>query len=65
MHSSVQRAVEIMGLGNRALRRIPVDDRYRIDVAALRRRIDQDVRDGCRPICVVGCAGIGLSATVA
>jgi glutamate/tyrosine decarboxylase-like PLP-dependent enzyme len=57
MHSSLQRAAEVLGLGNRALRRIPVDDRYRIDVAALRRKIEQDVGEGFKPICVVGCAG--------
>jgi glutamate/tyrosine decarboxylase-like PLP-dependent enzyme len=57
MHSSLQRAVEVLGLGNRALRRIPVDEQDRIDVGALGRTIAADLRGGHRPICVIGNAG--------
>jgi aromatic-L-amino-acid/L-tryptophan decarboxylase len=57
MHSSVQRAVELLGLGNAWLRRVPVDAGDRIDVAALRRAIDADLAAGCLPICVIGNAG--------
>lgn len=53
-HSSVRKAIELMGLGRRNLRLIPVDDEYRIDVEALREAIDADRRAGRRPICVVG-----------
>jgi aromatic-L-amino-acid decarboxylase len=35
MHSSIQKAVELLGLGSQALRQIPVDDRYQIDIEAL------------------------------
>src|SRR3990172_3535342 len=41
-HSSVRKAVELLGLGNQALRRIPVAPDYTIDVAALRRAIPAD-----------------------
>jgi glutamate/tyrosine decarboxylase-like PLP-dependent enzyme len=34
--------VEALGLGNRALRRIPTDGEYRIDIDALRAAIAQD-----------------------
>jgi len=54
MHSSVGRAVEVLGLGNKFLRRIPVDEKYRIDIGALQRTIESDVREGLRPICVIG-----------
>src|SRR5690348_6824863 len=57
MHSSLQRAVEVLGLGNKALRRIPVDASDRIDMAALRRTIDADLEAGCQPLCVIGNAG--------
>jgi glutamate/tyrosine decarboxylase-like PLP-dependent enzyme len=57
MHSSLQRAVEVLGLGNKALRRIPVDAADRIDVAALRGAIDADLAEGHQPICVIGNAG--------
>lgn len=57
VHSSVQKAVELLGLGKRALRLVPVDDDFRIDVAALERAVEEDREDGRRPLCVVGCAG--------
>lgn len=56
-HSSILRAVELLGLGSRALRRIPVDAEYRIDIDALRTTIAQDRSAGMRPIAVVGNAG--------
>jgi glutamate/tyrosine decarboxylase-like PLP-dependent enzyme len=56
-HSSVRKAVELLGLGNQALRRVPVGPDYTIDVAALRRAIAADRAAGYRPICVVGNAG--------
>lgn len=57
VHSSVPKAVELMGLGHRNLRAIPVDRDYRIDVRALEAAIAADKAAGRRPICVVGNAG--------
>jgi aromatic-L-amino-acid decarboxylase len=57
MHSSLQRASEVLGLGNSALRRIPVGDDYKIDVAALRKAIKEDIEAGHKPICLIGNAG--------
>ncbi|HMA41162.1 MAG TPA: pyridoxal-dependent decarboxylase [Gemmatimonadales bacterium] len=57
VHSSVRKAVELMGLGRRNLRLVPVDGEYRIDVAQLRAAIARDRAEGRRPICVVGNAG--------
>ncbi|HKE90445.1 MAG TPA: pyridoxal-dependent decarboxylase [Gemmatimonadales bacterium] len=56
-HSSVKKAVELMGLGHRNLRLIPVDAAFRIDIAALKAAIAADRAQGRRPICVVGSAG--------
>jgi glutamate/tyrosine decarboxylase-like PLP-dependent enzyme len=56
-HGSVARAFEILGLGRTALRRLAVDDDYRIEPAALRRAIARDRADGARPFCVIGTAG--------
>jgi glutamate/tyrosine decarboxylase-like PLP-dependent enzyme len=39
------------------LREIPVDDSYRVDVAALRKAIAEDRKAGRHPFCVVGNAG--------
>jgi len=57
MHSSVQKAVELLGLGGEALRIVPVTPAYEIDVAALEKMIREDRAAGCRPVCVVGNAG--------
>ena len=56
-HSSVRKAVELLGLGHDALRRIPVGQDYAIDLPALRERIRADKAAGYRPICIVGNAG--------
>jgi aromatic-L-amino-acid/L-tryptophan decarboxylase len=57
VHSSVRKALELMGMGRRALRLIPVDEAYRMDVGRLRDAIAEDRAGGARPICVIGNAG--------
>lgn len=56
-HSSVQKSVELLGLGSEALRLVPTYDDYGVDLEALREAIHEDRRHGRRPICVVGNAG--------
>jgi aromatic-L-amino-acid decarboxylase len=56
-HSSIQRAVELLGFGSKALRLVPVNADYEIDMAELRAAVDRDRLAGLRPICVVGNAG--------
>lgn len=57
MHSSLQKAAEMLGLGNEALRRIPVNADFQIDVPALERAIADDRAAGHQPFCVIGNAG--------
>jgi glutamate/tyrosine decarboxylase-like PLP-dependent enzyme len=57
MHYSIGKAVELLGLGSGALRQIPVNSDYEIDLAALQEAIKEDRARGYRPICVVGNAG--------
>ena len=56
-HSSVQKAIELLGLGYKALRKIPVDRHYRIDLASLEKTIAADRQAGHLPFCIVGNAG--------
>ncbi len=56
-HSSVRKAIELLGFGSDALRGIPTDKEYRIDVSALEYAIAADRRDGLQPFCVVANAG--------
>lgn len=57
VHVCVQKSAEMLGLGNESLRRVPVNDEYRMDVTALGEMIENDMEAGYRPFCVVGCAG--------
>ena len=56
-HSSIQKAVELIGLGSEALRRLPVNDYFQIDLQMLKSAIAEDREDGYLPFCVVGAAG--------
>ena len=56
-HSSVQKAAELMGLGQANYRQIPVNGQYEVDVAALAAAIAADRAAGRQPLCVVGNAG--------
>src|SRR6266508_552577 len=56
-HSSVRKAVELLGLGHDALRAIPVTADYTIDLQLLKVALANDKIAGYRPICIVGNAG--------
>jgi glutamate/tyrosine decarboxylase-like PLP-dependent enzyme len=56
-HNSVDKAVRLLGLGQRGLRSIPVDTEYRMDLAALTRTIADDRAQGWVPCCIIGNAG--------
>ncbi len=57
MHSSLQKAVELLGLGNDSLRKIPVNADFQIDTEALKIAISEDRSEGYQPIAVIGNAG--------
>jgi aromatic-L-amino-acid decarboxylase len=56
-HSSIQKAVELLGLGSNALRLLPVNDYFQIDLETLNATITKDKEDGNMPFCIVGAAG--------
>lgn len=63
-HTSFDKAVDMLGLGRRYLRKIPVDEGLRIDLEKLEQRIDRDKNAGLNPICAVGVAGTTNSGAV-
>jgi glutamate/tyrosine decarboxylase-like PLP-dependent enzyme len=56
-HHSFSKIAHMTGLGRRALRAVPVDETLRMDVAALRARVEDDRANGFVPVMVVGTAG--------
>jgi len=63
-HSSIQKAVELLGLGSEALRNVPVNDRLEIDLGALSAAIQRDRQSGLQPFCVVGVAGTTTTGAI-
>lgn len=57
LHSCHQRAMELLGLGSASLRKVAVDEEYRIDLGALARAVSEDRAAGRRPFVVIGNAG--------
>ena len=60
-HSSVDKAVILLGLGHQALRKIPVDVQFRMRAEALREAVAADRAAGVQPLAVV--ATIGTTST--
>src|SRR5260221_10378823 len=63
-HSSIEKGVITLGLGQRALRKIPSDSEFRMDVNALREAIDEDKRNGILPFCVVATVGTTSTSSI-
>jgi glutamate/tyrosine decarboxylase-like PLP-dependent enzyme len=64
VHFSIIKAADILGLGHESVRLAPVDDRFCVDVAALRTMIDADLKQGLKPFCIVGSAGTAATGAV-
>ncbi|QJW46511.1 aminotransferase class I/II-fold pyridoxal phosphate-dependent enzyme [bacterium BFN5] len=56
-HSSIERAAAVLGIGSQAVRRIPTDSNFRMDMKALEEAIKQDKAAGFAPFCVVAQVG--------
>jgi aromatic-L-amino-acid/L-tryptophan decarboxylase len=56
-HYSVQKAIELLGLGNKHLKRISVDKNFKINLDELFKIIKEDKLKGLIPICVIANVG--------
>jgi glutamate/tyrosine decarboxylase-like PLP-dependent enzyme len=56
-HGCIAQAMDLSGLGIDALRVIPLNDRYQMDIAALEHAITADRNAGFSPFIIVGSAG--------
>jgi aromatic-L-amino-acid decarboxylase len=63
-HYSNKRAVELLGLGTRAVRSIPIDQQHRMIPSALEDQIKADIAAGIKPMCIIASAGTTLTGAV-
>jgi aromatic-L-amino-acid/L-tryptophan decarboxylase len=64
VHYSITRAVEMLGIGSRNLRAMPLDKERGLVASALAEAIDRDVTEGVVPIAVVATAGTTLTGAI-
>lgn len=63
-HSSIQKSVELLGMGTENYRKIPVKEDFTIDCQLLELTIKEDLEKGNTPICIVGTVGTVNTAAV-
>jgi len=63
-HSSVEKAIITLGLGQRGMRKIPTDSKFRMDAAALAEAIREDKRNGYLPFCIVATVGTTSTSSI-
>jgi glutamate/tyrosine decarboxylase-like PLP-dependent enzyme len=56
-HFSIERSVDILGLGRNSLRKIATDENFHVRPDALQQQLDQDRAAGFLPCCIIGVAG--------
>ncbi|MEL6662741.1 MAG: pyridoxal-dependent decarboxylase, partial [Pseudomonadota bacterium] len=56
-HSCVARAFDMLGLGTTALRRVPVNGAFEMDIGGLQQAIEADRQAGLTPFCIIATAG--------
>ena len=56
-HFSIERSVDILGLGRNSLRKIVTDENFHVCPDALQQQLDQDRAAGFLPCCIIGVAG--------
>ena len=63
-HSSIDKGIITLGLGQRSLRKIPADDQFRMRLHALADAVAEDKRDGVVPFCVVATVGTTSTSSI-
>ncbi|HEV2884587.1 MAG TPA: pyridoxal-dependent decarboxylase [Pyrinomonadaceae bacterium] len=63
-HSSIEKCVITLGLGQKALRKIPTDAEFRMDAKALVDAIEEDKQNGHLPFCIVATVGTTSTSSI-
>ncbi len=64
VHSSIDKAVILLGLGQKSLRKIPTGERFEMIPEKLSEAIEEDRRNGILPFCMVATVGTTSSSSV-
>jgi glutamate/tyrosine decarboxylase-like PLP-dependent enzyme len=57
MHGSIDRTIQLLGLGINSLQKIAVNNKFEIQLDILRNTIERDIKAGYQPTCIIGNAG--------
>jgi aromatic-L-amino-acid decarboxylase len=63
-HSSVERALHVIGFLPEQMRKLPSDENFRLSIRDLRAAIAEDRAEGLRPFCIVANAGTTNTGTI-
>lgn len=63
-HSSIEKAVKIAGIGRKNLLKIETDEIFSMRTDLLEKKINEDLRNGFKPLCVVSALGTTGSTAV-
>ena len=63
-HSSIEKGIITLGLGQKGMRKIPTDTAFRMDARALAAAIDEDKRSGFIPFCIVATVGTTSTSSI-
>jgi aromatic-L-amino-acid decarboxylase len=63
-HSSIEKGIITLGLGQRSLRKISTDAEFRMDAKALAAAVEEDKRNGFLPFCVVATVGTTSTSSI-
>jgi aromatic-L-amino-acid decarboxylase len=63
-HSSIEKGAIAIGVGQKNVRKVPVDSEFRMRPEALAQLIEDDVRAGRKPMCVVATVGTTSTTSV-
>lgn len=56
-HSCITKAAEIIGLGNKSVRKIKTNEHFQMDINELKKQLDLDLQTGLQPFCIVATTG--------
>lgn len=63
-HSSIDKAIGVLGFGKNMLRKIDVNDDFQMDLNLLTKKIEEDIENGMKPFCIIAQAGTSLAGAI-